>query len=57
MKRIIRIYPNIAFADRIDADVQAGKTKKIKIVFIFNPLVKEKVLSGKVGIITAFSLS
>lgn len=57
MKRVIQISPNIAFPhERIDAEINSGKNRKIKIIFTFDPVVKGEKLKGKVGIITAFSL-
>lgn len=54
MKKIITIYPNLAFSERIDAEINADKNRRIKIIFQFDPFVQGKKLTGKVGIITAF---
>lgn len=56
MKKIIAIYHNLAFEERIDAEIQISKIKKIKVIFQFEPFVNGKKQEGKVGIITAFSL-
>lgn len=57
MKKIIIIYPNLAFPDqRIDAEINAGKGKRIKIIFQFDPYVGGELLENKIGIITAFSI-
>lgn len=57
MKKIEKIYPNLAFQDeRIDAEVNISKEKKIKVIFQFDPIYKGKRLKDKVGIITAFTV-
>ena len=57
MKKIIKIYQNLAFPEeRMDAEINAGKNRKIKIIFMFDPLVKGKRLKNKIGIITAFTI-
>ena len=53
MKKIERIYPNMAFENRIDAEIAVNKTKRIKVIFIFSPKIEDKIL-GKIGIVTAF---
>ena len=55
-KRILRIYPNIAFPERIDAEINAGKNHRLKIIFMFDPVVQGQRLQNKIGIITAFKL-
>ncbi|KHO49683.1 MAG: hypothetical protein QT02_C0004G0066 [archaeon GW2011_AR9] len=57
MKRIIRIYPNLAFNDRIDAEINIAKNRKIKVIFIFDPVINGKIIQRKMGIITAFLIS
>ncbi len=55
MKKIIAITQNLAFPEeRMDAEINAGKNRKLKIIFMFNPVFKGKRLKDKVGIITAF---
>ena len=57
MKKIIKIYQNLAFPEeRMDAEINARKNRKIKIIFMFDPIVKGKKLKDKVGIITVFSI-
>ncbi len=56
-KKRIKITQNTAFhEERIDAEINAGKGRKIKIIFMFDPTVQGKEQKGKVGIITAFTL-
>lgn len=55
-KRIMRIYPHLAFADRIEAEINAGKNRIIKVIFCFDPVVNGCKLLGKIGIITAFKI-
>ena len=56
-KKILRISPNLAFPhERIDAEINAGKKRTIKIIFVFDPMVEGKKLPDKVGIITAFTI-
>ena len=55
-KKIIKISPNLAFPERINAEINAGKNRKIKVIFIFDPLVNGKKTLGKVGIVTAFAI-
>ena len=56
MKKVTRITPNIAFDERIDAEINVSKTRKIKVIFQFDPIMKGQKQIGKVGIITAFSI-
>ena len=56
MKKIIEIYPNMAFEERIDAIINADKNKKIKIIFQFDPILNKEKLKSKVGIVTAFPI-
>lgn len=56
MKKITRITPNFAFNERIDAEIDVSKMKRIKIVFQFDPWLKGKKQEGRVGIITAFQI-
>jgi len=57
MKKIIAITPNLAFPEeRMDAEINAGKNRKLKIIFMFDPVFKGKKLKDKVGIITAFPI-
>ena len=57
MEKIIVISQNLAFPEqRIDAEINAGKNRKIKIIFMLDPIVKGKKLKDKVGIITAFPI-
>lgn len=55
-KKIIKIYPDIAFSDRIDVEINAAKGRTIKIIFTFEPEKDGKKLKGKIGIITAFPI-
>ncbi len=55
-KKILKLSVNVAFDDRIDAEVQIRKDEKIKVIFIFDPFVSSKKIEGKLGIITAFRL-
>ncbi|HLC70577.1 MAG TPA: hypothetical protein VJI32_01130 [Candidatus Nanoarchaeia archaeon] len=52
--RIISIFPNLSFGDRIDITVQTQKHKKLKVIIQFNPFANQQTNIGKVGIITAF---
>lgn len=54
MKKVTKINKSIAFEERINAEIDISKTKKLKIIFQFDPLIKGQKLIGKVGIITAF---
>lgn len=54
MKKVTKINKNIAFEERINAEIDISKTKKIKVIFQFDPIVKGEKQIGKVGIITAF---
>ena len=56
MKKITRITQNIAFDERIDAEIDVSKTRKIKVILQFDPIMKGQKQIGKVGIITAFSI-
>ena len=57
MKKIIAISQNLAFPEeRMDAEINAGKNRKLKIIFMFDPMYKRKKLKDKVGIITAFPI-
>ena len=57
MKKIITISQNLAFPEeRMDAEINARKNRKIKIIFMFDPIVKGKRLKDKIGIITAFTI-
>ena len=53
-QKIISLKPNLAFANRIDAEINVGKNRRLKIIFCFDPVLKENKAIGKIGIITAF---
>ncbi|MBI2668911.1 hypothetical protein HYX14_03650 [Candidatus Woesearchaeota archaeon] len=55
-KRILKIYPDVAFSDRIDAEINAGKDRRLKIIFMFDPFLQGQKHLGKVGIVTVFKL-
>ena len=57
MKKVVAITQNSAFPEeRVDARINTGKNRKIKIIFSFDPVYKGKKLKDKVGIITAFPI-
>ena len=55
-KKIQRIYPNIAFEERIDVEINISKKRLIKVIIQFDPFVNGVKQEGKVGIVTAFVL-
>lgn len=55
-KKIRRIYPNAAFENRIDIELNVSKSRAIKVIIQFDPTIKGTQQPGKVGIITAFVL-
>ena len=55
-RKIMKLYKNVAFEERIDAEVQIRKNDKIKIIFVFDPLVSNRKIEGTIGIVTAFRL-
>lgn len=56
-KKIIDIYPNIAFPDeRVDIEISYSKNKQIKVIIQFDPVLAGKKQEGKVGIVTAFKI-
>ncbi len=53
-KKAIAIYPNAAFAERIDIEVVPAKGRTLKVIIQFDPFVRGLKMNGKLGIITAF---
>jgi len=55
MKKLMRVYPDDAFPEtRIIGEINLSKKKKFEVIFMFDPILKGKVLKGKVGIVTAY---
>ena len=54
LKKVSKISRNIAFEERINAEIDISKTKRIRVIFQFDPILKGEKQIGKVGIITAF---